>query len=65
MLIAFGFWYLVFWFVTTEPNPLFWGGLSKFLYLFFGFIMWNKLEDDFINVITTKKNNTIKDEQQN
>lgn len=61
--IAFGFWYLVFWFVTSEPNLFIWGGLIKFLYLFFGFLMWAKLEYQFNGLFELRKNKINQDEQ--
>ena len=34
---GFGFWYLIFWFVSSEPNLFMWGPWTKGFYLFFGF----------------------------
>lgn len=54
-ILAFGFWYLIFWFVTAESNPLLWSGLSKTVYLFFGLMMFAKLEDEFGQINTSNK----------
>lgn len=34
LLIGFGFWYLIFWFLTTEPNLFLWHMVTKIVYLF-------------------------------
>ncbi len=36
-IFGFGFWYLIFWFVTTEPNLFVWHWVTKVMYLFFAF----------------------------
>ncbi len=36
-VFGFGFWYLIFWFVSNEPNMFVWHWVTKILYLFFGF----------------------------
>ncbi len=36
-IFGFGFWYLIFWFVTTEPNLFVWHWVTKIVYLFFAF----------------------------
>ena len=36
-IFGFGFWYLIFWFVTTEPNLFVWHWATKMIYLFFAF----------------------------
>lgn len=35
LTIGFGFWYLVFWFVSAESNLFVWGPWTKAFYLFF------------------------------
>lgn len=55
MILAFGIWYVIFWFISTEPNPLLWDGLFKFIYLILGLILWNKLENDFSGLINEKE----------
>jgi hypothetical protein len=37
ILFGFGFWYLIFWFVTTEPNLFLWHWGTKTVYLLFAF----------------------------
>lgn len=37
ILFGFGAWYLVFWFLTAQSNPLEWHGLVKLIYLFLGY----------------------------
>ena len=37
VLISFGFWYLIFWFLTGEPDLFAWYWWVKALYLIFGF----------------------------
>lgn len=36
LICCFGFWWLIFWFLTSEINPYLWHWLPKFCYLFFG-----------------------------
>ncbi len=36
-VFGFGFWYLIFWFVSNEPNMFVWHWVTKIVYLFFGF----------------------------
>jgi hypothetical protein len=36
-MFAFGFWYLMFFFLTKEPNLIEWHWLTKIVYLFFSF----------------------------
>jgi len=62
-VLAFGFWYLIFWFITSESNPLLWGGLSKFFYLFLGLMMWSRLEDEFCGVTKSDKTEIIKENE--
>jgi hypothetical protein len=33
ILIGFGLWYLVFWFLTNEPNLFLWHWVTKAFYL--------------------------------
>jgi hypothetical protein len=35
-IFGFGFWYLVFWFITNEPNLFMWNWIIKLIYLIFG-----------------------------
>lgn len=35
VIFGFGFWYLIFWFITNEPNLFLWHWLTKILYLLF------------------------------
>jgi hypothetical protein len=37
LLFGFGFWYLIFWFITVEPNLFVWHWVTKIVYLFFSF----------------------------
>lgn len=62
-VIAFGFWYLIFWFITSEMNPLHWGGLTKFFYLLLGFMMWSRLEDEFGGGTKSDKTEIISDDE--
>lgn len=36
IVIGFGFWYLVGWFVSNQPNATLWPWYGKLVYLFFG-----------------------------
>jgi hypothetical protein len=36
-LFGFGFWYLIFWFVSNEPNMFEWHWATKIVYLIFSF----------------------------
>lgn len=63
LILAFGFWYLIFWVITSESNPLVWGGASKFFYLLLGFIMWSRLEDEFCGVTTSDKTEIINEDE--
>ena len=33
LLVGFGIWYLIFWFILSEPNPFVWTLFGKILYL--------------------------------
>jgi hypothetical protein len=37
LVFGFGFWYLIFWFVSNEPNLFMWHWVTKILYLLFSF----------------------------
>ena len=43
--MSFGFWYLVFWMVTAEQNPLLWSLFAKIVFVLFG-ISWHALLTD-------------------
>lgn len=34
LIIGFGVWYLIFWFVSAESNLFIWGPWTKIFYLF-------------------------------
>ena len=34
-ILGFGFWYLVFWFISNESNLFLWHPIGKIVYLFF------------------------------
>jgi len=36
--IGFGLWYMVFWFITMEPNLFIWGMWTKVTYLILSFV---------------------------
>lgn len=36
-IFGFGFWYLIFWFVSNQPNLFEWHWVTKILYLMFAF----------------------------
>ncbi len=37
ILFGFGFWYLIFWFVSNQPNMFEWHWVTKIVYLVFSF----------------------------
>ena len=37
LVFGFGFWFLIFWFVTNERNAFEWHWITKIVYLIFGF----------------------------
>lgn len=37
IIIGFGFWYLIFWFITAEQNLFIWSGWTKTFYLIASF----------------------------
>ena len=37
VVVGFGFWYLIFWFITNESNLFLWHWLTKTIYLVFSF----------------------------
>ena len=45
IIIGFGFWYIIFWFITTEPNLLLWHWATKIVYLFFAFASMSGILD--------------------
>lgn len=36
-IFGFGFWYLIFWFITAESNLFIWHVATKVVYLIFSF----------------------------
>jgi len=36
-IFGFGFWYLIFWFLTNQPSLFEWHWFTKILYLMFAF----------------------------
>jgi multisubunit Na+/H+ antiporter MnhE subunit len=36
LVFGFGFWYLILWFITAEPNLFIWTMWTKIFYIFFG-----------------------------
>lgn len=36
-IFGFGLWYLIFWFVTNQPNLFEWHWVTKVIYLVFSF----------------------------
>lgn len=36
-VFGFGFWYLIFWFVSNEPNLFMWHWITKVVYLLLSF----------------------------
>jgi multisubunit Na+/H+ antiporter MnhE subunit len=51
-IFGFGFWYMIFWFVSNEPNLFMWHWVTKIVYLVFSFSstsgIINGLLKDFI-----------------
>lgn len=43
VLISFGFWYLIFWFISGEANLFVWFWGIKLIYLVFGFSSLGKI----------------------
>lgn len=38
LTIGFGFWYLIVWLFTIEPNPFLWTLTTKLIYLFMSYV---------------------------
>lgn len=36
-VFGFGFWYLIFWFISSEPNLFMWHWMTKIFYLVLSF----------------------------
>lgn len=49
IMFAFGFWYLMFWFITAESNMLKWHMLAKVVYLVLSFASTNGVIDGIEN----------------
>jgi multisubunit Na+/H+ antiporter MnhE subunit len=51
-IFGFGFWYMIFWFVSNEPNLFMWHWVTKIVYLILSFSstsgIINGLLKDFI-----------------
>lgn len=45
MVIGFGCWYLIIWFITNQSNLFFWPWYVKIFFLIFGSGMSNSLID--------------------
>lgn len=37
LVLGFGFWYLIFWFILSEKNLFIWSPVAKIFYLLFSF----------------------------
>jgi hypothetical protein len=37
LVFGFGFWYLIFWFLTSDPKMISWHWATKIVYLFLSF----------------------------
>lgn len=48
IVFGFGFWYLIFWFITTEPNLFLWHWVTKTVYLLFAFAATSGITDALI-----------------
>lgn len=46
ILIGYGLWYIIFYFITSNINLLEWNIATKLVYLGFGLITTSKLEDE-------------------
>ena len=46
ILIGYGLWYIIFYFITSNVNLLEWNIATKLVYLGFGLVTSSKLEDD-------------------
>lgn len=40
-VFGFGFWFLIFWFITSQPNLFEWHVATKIVYLLFSFASVN------------------------
>lgn len=47
-IFGFGFWYLIFWFITTEPNLFLWHWVTKILYLILSMTSTNGIYEGMI-----------------
>lgn len=50
IIIGFGFWYLIFWFISAESNLFVWGPWTKTFYLFFGFTSTGKTLEEILKL---------------
>jgi hypothetical protein len=48
-IVGFGFWYLIFWFLTTEPNLFMWHMVTKIVYLIFSIAATQGIIDSILN----------------
>lgn len=48
-IFGFGFWYLIFWFVSNEPNLFLWHWVTKILYLMFSFASTSGILKSLLN----------------
>jgi hypothetical protein len=46
MVIGFGFWYLIGWFISSESDLLLWPGYGKLFYLLFSYQSTNGVVDE-------------------
>jgi len=46
-ILSFGFWFLLGWFISSEIYLFAWPSYGKIFYLFFSFILWIKILDEF------------------
>ena len=49
-VVAFGEWYLMTWFLTSESDPLKWGMVVKVVYLLFSVITTDGLQKAVLNI---------------
>ena len=61
IIISYGEWYLIVWFLTKQSNPIQWSLFSKIMYLLFAMFEAETIRNAEIKITLKRKN---KDDEQ-
>jgi hypothetical protein len=56
IIIGYGEWYLIMWFITKQSNPLEWSLFTKIMYLLFAMTWVESIRNTEIKITFKRKN---------